>query len=159
MSAPFWETKRLEEMTDAEWESLCDGCARCCMIKLQEDLSEDGVSDASEGCTEPVYYTAAVCDLLDLQTGQCTRYPQRHELVPDCVVLDAQGAKSFSWLPKSCAYRTLAEGRPLPAWHPLVSGEAESVIAADISVLGKVVPVGTVHEEDLEDMIIHWVEQ
>lgn len=146
MSA-FWLEKELHEMSDAEWESLCDGCARCCMIKLQD---ED---------TDEVFYTAAVCDLLDLDACRCTRYPQRHELVADCVVLDAQTAQSFDWLPTTCAYRRVANRQPLPDWHPLLSGRADSVHEADVSVLGKVVHERTVHEQDLQSMIVRWIEQ
>lgn len=146
MSA-FWLEKELHEMSDAEWESLCDGCARCCMIKLQD---ED---------TDEVFYTAAVCDLLDLGACRCTRYPQRHELVADCVVLDAQTAQSFDWLPTTCAYRRVANRQPLPDWHPLLSGRADSVHEADVSVLGKVVHESTVHEQDLQSMIVRWIEQ
>ena len=124
----FWETKTLGEMSNEEWESLCDGCARCCMIKLQDDE------------TEEVHYTALVCDLLDQTSCQCTAYPRRH------------------WLPKSCAYRTLAEGRPLAWWHPLVSGSTETVHQAEISVQGKVVAESEVDEDDEQDMIIRWVE-
>lgn len=143
----FWETKRLHEMSESEWEALCDGCARCCMIKLQD---ED---------TDEVHYTALVCDLLDQGACRCTRYSQRHRLVPDCVVLDADRASEFHWLPRSCAYRTLAEGRPLADWHPLISGDPQSVHRAGISVQGKVVAVSDVHESEQELMVVQWVEQ
>ncbi|MEM7078909.1 MAG: YcgN family cysteine cluster protein [Pseudomonadota bacterium] len=145
-SEDFWRHKCLEEMNDAEWEALCDGCARCCLIKLQ-DVD-----------TDEVHYTAMVCSLLDQDACRCTRYPQRHELVPDCVTLDAERAASFAWLPLSCAYRTLAEGRPLAAWHPLVSGDPTSVHSAGISVRGRVVDVADIHEDEHEDMLIRWVE-
>ena len=145
MSA-FWETKTLEEMSDEEWESLCDGCARCCMIKLQDDE------------TEEVHYTALVCDLLDQDACQCTAYPKRHELVANCVVLTPERASEFHWLPTSCAYRTLAEGRPLAWWHPLVSGSAQSVHQAEISVQGKVIAQSEVNEQAEQDMVIRWVE-
>ena len=145
--APFWETKRLHEMSDEEWEALCDGCARCCMIKLEDEE------------TEEVHYTALVCDLLDQQACRCSRYPERHALVPDCVVLTPQRATDFHWLPQTCAYRTLAEGRPLADWHPLVSGDAESVHAAGISVRGKVVAASDVHESEHEFMVVQWVER
>lgn len=144
----FWEEKALDDMTSEEWESLCDGCARCCMIKLQNE------DDESE-----VHYTAVVCDLLDLDHCRCTRYPERHALVPDCVVLTPARAGEFRWLPQTCAYRLVAEGKPLAPWHPLVSGRTETVHEAGISVLGKVVPERAVHEEDLEEMIVTWVEQ
>ena len=143
----FWREKTLAEMTDAQWESLCDGCARCCMIKLQD---ED---------TDEVHYTALVCDLLDINGCRCTRYPQRHELVADCVVLTPDRAAQFHWLPTTCAYRVLAEGGELAWWHPLVSGDPESVHLAGISVRDKVVPQGTVHEDEHQEMVITWVEQ
>jgi len=117
------------------------------MIKLQD---ED---------TDEVFYTGLVCDLLDEQACQCTRYPQRHELVPDCVVLTPKRATEFAWLPKTCAYRTLAEGRPLADWHPLVSGNVESVHEAGVSVRDKVIAVGQVHEQQHEEMIVRWLEQ
>ena len=143
----FWKTKTLEEMSDAEWESLCDGCARCCMIKLEDE-------DSGE-----VHYTAIVCDLLELEQCRCTRYPERHALVPDCVVLTPDRALDFAWLPTTCAYRRIAEGKDLAAWHPLVSGRAETVHEAGISVRGKVVPESAVHEDAAEEMIVTWVEQ
>ena len=145
--AEFWQEKSLAQMNEAEWESLCDGCARCCMIKLQDEE------------TDEVHYTALVCDLLDIEACRCTRYPQRHELVPDCVELTAQTAAAFRWLPVTCAYRTLAEGRPLPTWHPLVSGDSDSVHRAGISVRGKVVPQAAVHVDEQDTMVVSWVEQ
>ena len=93
----FWKDKSLAELSDAEWESLCDGCARCCMVKLQD---ED---------TDEVVYTSIVCNLLDQERCRCTRYPERHELVADCVELSVSRVSEFHWLPKSCAYRTIAE--------------------------------------------------
>ena len=142
----FWESKSLAQMSKEEWESLCDGCARCCMIKLQD---ED---------TDEVHYTSIVCDLLDQHSCQCTAYPQRHALVEDCVVLTYERVGEFHWLPKSCAYRTLAEGRPLAWWHPLVSGTRDTVHQAEISVQGKVLAQAEVDEDDEQDMIIRWVE-
>lgn len=142
----FWQTKSLDEMTHDEWESLCDGCALCCMVKLEDE-------DTGE-----VHHTGMVCDYLDLDSCRCTDYPARHINVPDCVVLTPDRARSFSWLPKSCAYRTLAEGRPLPDWHPLVSGERDSTNTAGASVRDKVVHVGQVHPDEHETMIVRWVE-
>jgi hypothetical protein len=143
---PFWQEKTFVEMDQGEWESLCDGCARCCMIKLQDDE------------TEEVFYTSIVCDLLDQDVCQCTRYPERHALVENCVQLSPAKVAEFSWLPTTCAYRTLAEGRDLQWWHPLVSGSPDTVHEAEISVRGKVVAESQVHEDDQQDMIIHWVE-
>jgi uncharacterized cysteine cluster protein YcgN (CxxCxxCC family) len=141
----FWKAKTLEEMTAAEWESLCDGCARCCLIKLQ---------DAD---TDEVHYTALACNLLDLERCRCTRYPARHELVPDCIQFTPALAATLSWLPDTCAYRLLAEGLDLPDWHPLVSGRADSVHAAGISVRGRVIPVRMIPEDEHEDYLIDWV--
>ncbi|MCB1686198.1 MAG: YcgN family cysteine cluster protein [Pseudomonadales bacterium] len=142
----FWHEKSLAQMSDQEWESLCDGCARCCMIKLEDE------SDGS------VHYTALVCELLDEQKCRCTRYPRRHELVPDCIQLTPDLAGQLRWLPTSCAYRRLAEGKDLLPWHPLVSGDPESVHQAGISVRDRVIPVHWVHEEELEDHIVNWIE-
>jgi len=142
---PFWEIKSLAEMSQSEWESLCDGCARCCMIKLENE--DDG----------RVYYTSLVCELLDTQSCRCTRYPQRSELVPDCIELTVDLAETLRWLPITCAYRRLAEGKPLPGWHPLVSGNPASVHEAGVSVRGKVIPVTMVHEDDQTDHVIDWI--
>ena len=125
--APFWQRKTLSEMTQPEWESLCDGCARCCLLKL-EDID-----------TGHVEYTNIACRLLDHGTCRCTRYPARHELVPDCVGLSADVLTEIAWLPSTCAYRLVAEGRDLYWWHPLVSGNADTVHQAGISVRGRVV--------------------
>lgn len=143
---PFWETKTLAEMSVTEWESLCDGCARCCMIKLQD---ED---------TEQIIHTSAVCHLLDQQACQCTAYRQRHERVPDCIPFSAGIVQELAWLPRSCAYRRVAEGRGLADWHPLVSQDPESVHRAGVSVRGKVISEAQVDDQDLEDMVVHWVE-
>lgn len=141
----FWKDKTLEQMTDAEWESLCDGCARCCLVKLED-------ADTGE-----VHYTSLVCDLLDVERCRCTQYPRRHELVPDCIEFTPDLAATLGWLPDTCAYRLLAEGLDLPAWHPLVSGRPESVHEAGISVRGRVIPVRMVPEDEHEDHVIHWV--
>ncbi len=121
---PFWRRKTLDEMTRAEWESLCDGCARCCLHKLEDE-------DTGEIAT-----TNVACRLLDLATCRCTRYAERKRLVPDCVVLDPENVYQLSWMPTTCAYRLLAEGKDLPWWHPLVSGDPETVRTAGIAVGG-----------------------
>lgn len=142
----FWESKTLGEMNDQEWESLCDGCARCCMLKLEDE-------DSGE-----IAYTSVVCRYLNHQSCKCTRYPDRHELVPDCVELDAETALQFTWLPVTCAYRTLAEGRSLEWWHPLVSGSRSTVHEAGISVRGKIVSEHHVHPDEIEEHVITWIE-
>ncbi len=120
----FWKSKTLKEMTREEWESLCDGCGRCCMNKLED---ED---------TGRFLYTKAACKLLDLKTCQCTDYPNRQKQVPDCVALTPKNVGELGWLPESCAYRRLDEGRGLSWWHPLVSGSPNTVVEAGISVKG-----------------------
>jgi len=141
----FWENKALHELSRTEWEALCDGCARCCMIKLEDDAGG-------------VHHTALVCDLLDIESCRCTRYAERHALVKDCIELSVDLAESLKWLPKSCAYRRIAEGRGLAWWHPLISGSPETVHTANISVRGKVLPEGSVHEDEQTAHIVRWVE-
>ena len=117
-AAPFWQTKTLAEMTEAEWESLCDGCGKCCLVLLEdEDTGEIGE-------------TSLHCQLYDPGTRRCTAYADRHRLVPGCVKVTAANVRQLGWMPTSCAYRRLAEGRGLASWHPLVSGRAESVAEA-----------------------------
>ena len=124
---PFWMTKSLEEMTPAEWESLCDGCGRCCLHKLRD---ED---------TDAIAWTNVACRLLDGQSCQCRDYPRRQRLVPDCVQLTPGALADIDWLPPSCAYRRVREGRGLAWWHRLVSGDPETVHTAGASVRGRVV--------------------
>ena len=142
--APYWRTKSLEEMTREEWEALCDGCARCCLIKLEDEE------------TGEIAYTDIACRLLDLGTCRCSRYRQRLRLVPQCVDLTPEQVRSFDWLPSTCAYRLVAEGRDLAWWHPLVSGDPETVHRAGISVRGRVVPER--RGDDPEDRVVTWPE-
>ena len=144
MTEPYWRTKTLEEMTREEWESLCDGCARCCLVKLED-------ADTGE-----IAYTDIACRLLDPGTCRCTRYRQRLRLVPDCVDLTPGRVRKLGWLPSTCAYRLLAEGRELAWWHPLVSGDPETVHKAGISVRGRVVPER--RGDDPEERIVTWPE-
>lgn len=141
----FWETKSLEELNKEEWEALCDGCGQCCRVRFQD----------SE--TDKVATTTIVCQLLDLRTRQCSNYSQRHQLVPDCVELNAENVKAFSWLPETCAYRLRAAGQPLADWHPLNSGSRDSVRRAGVSVDGQVVSEHHVHPEDVQQHILKWV--
>lgn len=139
---PFYETKRLHEMTSLEWESLCDGCGKCCVVLLQ------GEGD------DTVYRTNVGCRLLDLKTVRCSDYENRHARVPSCVRLSADNIGELTWMPDTCAYRLLHEGKPLPAWHPLKTGDPGSVERAGISVKGGLVSETEVADEDLEDHIV-----
>jgi Uncharacterized conserved protein len=118
----FWETKTLAQMTTEEWESLCDGCGKCCLIKLEDE-------DTGE-----LAFTSVVCDLIDLETCRCTRYSERCTLVPECIDLKQHDFTEYRWMPSTCAYRLLIDGKPLPNWHPLVSGTSESVKDAGVSI-------------------------
>lgn len=143
----FWQDKSLQDMTDAEWESLCDGCGKCCVHKLEDE-------DTGE-----VYHTDVACYLLNTDTCQCSNYTQRFRYVPDCIVLKRENVEEFHWLPLTCAYRLLAEGKPLYDWHPLVSGSADSTRTSGMSMAGRVVSERdtTVDMNNLEERIIHWV--
>jgi uncharacterized protein len=121
---PFWEVKPLTAMSHAEWESLCDGCGQCCLIKVED---ED---------TGGIYLTRLGCKLLDTTSCRCRDYARRKKRVPDCISIGPDDISRLSWLPQTCAYRSLAEGRGLEWWHPLVSGDPETVHAAGVSVRG-----------------------
>jgi uncharacterized cysteine cluster protein YcgN (CxxCxxCC family) len=126
-------------MTPEQWESLCDGCGRCCLQKLKNPT------------TGKVYYTRVACFLLDLETCRCTQYELRHALVPDCVELKPCSILKLHWLPKTCAYRLIAQGKQLPDWHPLVSGSPASIHEAGISVRHRAVSEIYVHPDDFEN--------
>jgi hypothetical protein len=141
---PFWKEKKLTELSEKEWESLCDGCAKCCLYRLED---ED---------TRQIYFTNVHCRLLDTQTGRCTDYANRSTRVPDCVTITPAVLADPYWLPRSCAYRLLAEGRDLPAWHPLLSGDPLTVVRAGHRVCGR-----TICEDDadeLESHLVDWIE-
>lgn len=139
-TAPFYETKTLAQMTRSEWESLCDGCGRCCTLLLED---QDGA----------VWRTSLACRLLDLKTVRCGDYANRHTKVPGCVKLTPDTVGQLGWMPDTCAYRLIAEGKPLPQWHPLRTGDQGSVIAAGISVKGQLISEALVDEDDQEDYI------
>ncbi|MEH6752553.1 MAG: YcgN family cysteine cluster protein [Alphaproteobacteria bacterium] len=139
---PFWETKTLEDMSDPEWESLCDSCGQCCLFKLEDaDTGEYALTDVA-------------CRFLDHDTCQCSDYTNRQRNVPDCVKVTATNIAELRWMPETCAYRLLAEGKPLFWWHPLVSGDPETVHSSGASVRGK-----AINEDMVDDLEEHVVEE
>ncbi|MHA1598633.1 MAG: YcgN family cysteine cluster protein [Alphaproteobacteria bacterium] len=142
--AAFWVGKSLGEMNLDEWESLCDGCAKCCLEKLEDPDTGD------------ISFTEVGCELLDVEACQCTNYFRRARRVPDCQRLTITNIAIFKWMPSTCAYRLLSEGKDLPDWHPLISGDADSVHRAGVSVRGRAVAAGLAG--DWEDHIVEWPE-
>ncbi|MEH6626662.1 MAG: YcgN family cysteine cluster protein [Motiliproteus sp.] len=138
----FWETKSLEQLTQQQWESLCDGCGKCCLHKIED---ED---------TEEVLYTRIACQLLDIDSCRCSDYPNRTRHVPECLRLKPEDVSSFHWLPKTCAYRLVSEGKSLQSWHPLVSGESGSIHQAGISIRKWAVSERDVNERDWFDHVL-----
>ena len=138
---PFRETKSLAEMSGEEWESLCDGCGRCCLYILHNEETGD------------VFETDVACKLFDPKVRRCTDYENRSARVPDCVRLTPQNAKALSWMPKTCAYRRLANGKSLPEWHPLITGDPKSVERAGVAVSPDLIPEGEIDDDLLEDRI------
>ncbi len=141
-SDPFWEHP-LQALNNEQWEALCDGCAKCCLHRLEDE-------DSGE-----IYFTNVCCRYLDQQTCRCGDYPNRSLNVPDCVQVTLEILKDPYWLPDSCAYRLLAEGRPLPDWHPLISGDDDSVRTSGNRICGRV--VSETEADDLEHHLIEWV--
>ena len=141
---PFWKTTALEDMSPRQWESLCDGCGRCCLNKLED-------WDSGE-----IAFTNVACKLLDSHSCRCTDYKNRQAKVPECIRLTPQSVREITWLPPTCAYRLLAEGSDLYWWHPLVSGDPETVHQAGVSVRGRTVPEAGLEPEDYEDHIVDW---
>ncbi|MFL6797703.1 MAG: YcgN family cysteine cluster protein [Xanthobacteraceae bacterium] len=143
---PFWRRKSLAQMTNSEWESLCDGCGRCCLVKLE---------DADDSAH--TFFTDVGCRLLDGESCRCRDYAKRSAKVKDCVRLTPRNVERIVWLPPTCAYRLLADGHELYWWHPLVSGDPETVHQAGISVRGRVAASEEdIDEADLEDRIVSW---
>ena len=138
---PFWKHKPLSALNDQEWESLCDGCARCCLLKAEDE-------DTGE-----IHYTEVACRLLDLDACRCTNYGRRQKLVHDCVKLTPEKVATLEWLPVTCAYRLVAENKDLYWWHPLVSGDPDTVHSAGVSVRDRVLP-----EDDVGDPLSHLVD-
>ncbi len=144
---PFWRTKSLDEMNGAEWESLCDGCGRCCLHKLEDwDTGE-------------IAWTDVACRLLDGESCRCKDYPGRQAEVPDCIPLTPETVRGLAWLPPTCGYRLVAEGRDLYWWHPLVSGDPDSVHQAGVSVRGRTVSEASWPVETFEDRLVTWPEE
>ncbi|MFT5117175.1 MAG: putative cysteine cluster protein YcgN (CxxCxxCC family) [Kiritimatiellia bacterium] len=143
---PFWQSKTFAQMSKDEWESLCDGCAKCCLHKLEDEDTGD------------VYYTDVACRYLDEQTCRCKDYSQRQQLVKECLQLRPQDVQQFDWLPSTCSYRLLAEGESLPLWHPLLSGKPDLVHQLGFSVKGKVISEKSVAADDYEEHVIHWID-
>ena len=138
---PFWETKTLAEMSQGEWESLCDGCGRCCLYILHNEETGD------------VFETDVACKLFDAKKRRCTDYENRSARVPDCVRLTPQNANALHWMPETCAYRRLARGEGLPDWHPLITGDRDSVVRAGVAVPPDLVPEDEIDDDLLESRI------
>ncbi|WP_394694183.1 YcgN family cysteine cluster protein [Hyphobacterium sp.] len=140
---PFWKVKSLKEMTPEEWESLCDGCGKCCLVQLEDEEGDRVLTSLS-------------CKLYDGASGKCRDYGNRSVRVPDCVRLTPDNVGQLAWMPKTCAYRLIHEGRDLPDWHPLVTGDPQSTFKANMSVRGQVTSEMRVDDADYEDFIREW---
>lgn len=140
----FWELP-LNQLSDSQWELLCDGCGKCCLHKLIDDD------------TDMLYQTNVGCQLLNLNSAQCSNYAERHKFVPDCVKISLENLDELYWLPESCAYRLRAQDKPLPSWHHLISGSRDSIHQAGASIVGDAVSEQQAGD-DLEDYIIAWIQ-
>ncbi len=139
----YWETVPMKKMTQAEWEALCDGCGKCCLNKLEDEESGR------------VALTRVACKLLNDETCLCSNYENRHAFVPECIVMKPKNIdKHAYWMPKTCAYRLLWGGKPLFDWHPLISGDPDTVHEAGVSIRGRTVAENTISDDDWEDYII-----
>ena len=145
-TATYWNTTPLEQLSAEEWESLCDGCGKCCLHKLQDDE------------TDEVFYTRVACRLLDIKSGGCSDYVHRFSRVPDCMDVRTMTVAEMKWLPSSCAYRLRADSKPLPEWHPLISGHVSTVYKDPNRIRGRVVSETDVSDDNLEDYIIRWID-
>ena len=144
--AEWWHEKPLAELNAREWEALCDGCAKCCLHKLEDE--DDG----------EVFYTKVRCRHLNEETCRCSDYPNRSVMVPSCIRLEPGNVHALGWLPSTCAYRLRAHEQPLPDWHPLVTGDEQSVHLAGISIRGRSVSDEYVHPDGYDEQIVNWVE-
>ncbi len=141
----FWKNYPLDQLTNPEWEALCDGCGLCCLVKLQDE--DDGM----------VVYTKVACKLLNTKTAQCGDYPNRLKFVPDCLQLTPELVPTLHWLPSSCAYKRLALHQKLPRWHPLLTGTPKTVREARKSVAGRCISEMEIDPEDIEEYVVRWV--
>ncbi|MEE9352028.1 MAG: YcgN family cysteine cluster protein [Thiotrichaceae bacterium] len=144
MTDAWWDKKRLGELSQDEWEQLCDHCGKCCLLKLEDEDSGD------------VYYTDVACKLMNASDCTCSQYSEREKLVPDCLKLTKENLEQISWMPLSCAYRRIMEGRGLPGWHHLVCGDKEEIHRQGCSVVGKFIYEGDVNDENIEERIVEW---
>lgn len=143
-AAPFWKTKTLEEMSKTEWESLCDGCGKCCLNKLEDwDTAE-------------IYWTNIGCELLDCDSCRCKDYENRFDIVSDCIQLTPQVVRTLTWLPPTCGYRLVRDGEDLFGWHPLISGDPKTVHKVGVSVQGRVVPDDGKPADEYENHLVDW---
>jgi len=145
MTKPFWEEKQLSDMSNDEWEALCDGCGKCCLLKLEDEDTAD------------IVFTNLSCRYCDLNACSCTRYPERSRLVPDCLDLRANFENCAPWLPSTCAYKRLATGQPLASWHYLICGSRETIHEAGVSIRSYAQSEDTASEDITEHILNDWL--